>query len=139
VDRPEKLVQAFFGIDLHKKDLPLLVKLRSDFGAGSIAINEKRDSASYVVISLVDLTKVIIPHFNENPLTTKKQADFELFKKVVEKMNRKEHLTVKGLQEIVNLRASMNLGLTDKLKIAFPNTKPVFRPDVELKEIPDPH
>lgn len=58
---------------------------------------------------------------------------------VVEKMNRKEHLTMEGLQQIVNLRASMNDGLTDELKNAFPDTKPVPRPAVELKEIPDPH
>lgn len=44
-------------------------------------------------------------------------------------MQRKEHLTDKGVQTIVNIRASLNLGLTDDLKVAFPKTIPVKRPD----------
>ena len=31
-----------------------------------------------------------------------------------------EHLNPEGLQKIVNIRASINLGLSDKLKEAFP-------------------
>lgn len=68
-----------------------------------------------------------------------KRADFELFKQVEDLMNRKEHLTKEGLQQIVNIRASMNNGLPDDLKAAFPNTIPVPRPIVELKGIPDPN
>jgi hypothetical protein len=47
-------------------------------------------------------------------------------------MNRKEHLTSEGLQEIINLKASMNLGLSDELKVVFPNTNQVSRPKVEF-------
>ena len=43
-----------------------------------------------------------------------------------------------GLQEIVNIRASLNLGLSDVLKAAFPYTIPVLRPIVTNQEIPDP-
>lgn len=50
-----------------------------------------------------------------------------------------EHLTIEGLQSIVNIRASLNLGLSDDLKLAFPNTIPVVRPLVAKTEIPDPH
>jgi hypothetical protein len=32
-------------------------------------------------------------------------------------MQRREHLTTSGLQEIINLRASLNLGLSDKPKV----------------------
>jgi hypothetical protein len=56
----------------------------------------------------------------------------------MEIMNRKEHLTSEGLQEIINLKASMNLGLSDELKVVFPNTKQVSRPKVEFEGIPDP-
>lgn len=56
-------------------------------------------------------------------------------------MNRKEHLTKEGLQQIINIRASINLGLSDKLKTDFPNTwryaPPVNIPAVEFKGIPD--
>jgi hypothetical protein len=33
----------------------------------------------------------------------------------------------------------MNLGLSDKFKAAFPNTKPVLRPHIEFKGILSPH
>jgi len=37
-------------------------------------------------------------------------------------MNRGEHLNLSGLQEIVNIRASINLGLSDVLKTSFSNS-----------------
>jgi hypothetical protein len=43
-----------------------------------------------------------------------------------------EHLKVEGLQAIINNRASLNLGLSEVLKAAFPKTIPVCRPLVEL-------
>jgi hypothetical protein len=53
-------------------------------------------------------------------------------------MQRREHLTTSGLQEIINLRASLNLGLSDKLKAAFPKTIPANKPKVENQRIPHP-
>jgi len=61
-----------------------------------------------------------------------------LFKKVVDLMNRKEHLTIEGLHEIVTIKASINLGLSVELKAAFPGIVPV-RPLVENQNIPDPY
>lgn len=68
------------------------------------------------------------------PLVTKKRADFELFKSVVEAMNRGEHLTTSGLEKIVSIRASINKGLTEELNKAFPNIQPAARPVVEVTE-----
>jgi hypothetical protein len=53
-------------------------------------------------------------------------------------MMRKEHLTPDGLQQIVNIRASIN-GLSDSLKVAFPDTTPVIRPLAIDPEIQDPN
>jgi hypothetical protein len=72
-------------------------------------------------------------------LLTQKRADFLLFKQVIDLMSRKEHLTNKGLLDIVNIKASLNLGLSENLKNAFPNVVPKVRPVVELKTIQDPH
>lgn len=68
----------------------------------------------------------------------KKNADFTLFKMVIALMNMKQHLTMKGLQEIVNIRATMNNGLSDKLEKALPETIPVKRPEVDNIEIRNP-
>jgi len=71
------------------------------------------------------VTKVI-PHFDKYPLKTKKHYDYLLFKEAVMIMQRGEHLTIEGLQKIVNIRASLNKGwaTTTVLKIAFPNSIP---------------
>jgi hypothetical protein len=47
-------------------------------------------------------------------------------------MNKGEHLNEKGLSKIISLRASLNKGLSDKLKIDFPNTIKVERPKVNI-------
>ncbi len=47
-----------------------------------------------------------------------------------------EHLKGEGLQSIINIRASLNLGLSEVLKAAFPDTIPVVRPQITSSEIP---
>jgi len=54
-------------------------------------------------------------------------------------MRRKEHLTLEGLRQIVAIRASMNRGLSEELKLAFPDVVPVFRPLFENPKILDPN
>lgn len=61
-----------------------------------------------------------------------------MFSRVVGIMKSGDHLNLKGFQEIVNIRASLNLGLSDKLKAYFPETLPVVRPEFNIKSIPDP-
>ena len=61
------------------------------------------------------------------PLKTKKLADYLLFRDAAMMMKRGEHLTFEGLQKIINIRASLNKGLTPSLKEAFPYTIAVER------------
>jgi hypothetical protein len=72
-------------------------------------------------------------------LITQKRSDYQLFKKIVDLINRKEHLTTVGLQQIINIRASINKGLSPELKAAFPNTIPVLRPLVANQVITNPN
>jgi len=53
--------------------------------------------------------------------------------------SRKEHLTIEGLRKIVAIKASMHLGLSKELKVAFPNIIPVKRPLVVDQVITDPN
>lgn len=92
----------------------------------------------YSVNTVNELKKIII-HFEEYLLLTQKRADYDLFKKVVFILDNKKHLTQKGLMEIVKIRASSNRGLSDELKIAFPNIFPVKRPLIVNQEIKDPN
>lgn len=40
-------------------------------------------------------------------------------------MNNKAHLSIQGLNQIINIKASMNLGLSDFLKSEFTKFAPV--------------
>ncbi len=80
----------------------------------------------YQITKLGDLV-FIIDHFKLYPLITQKYADFLLFKKAFDIINDKKHLTIEGLHEFISIRASLNKGLSERLKLAFPNIKPVIR------------
>jgi hypothetical protein len=89
--------------------------------------------------SIRDINNVIIPHFEKYPLLSQKRSDFILFKSAVDIMNRREHLDMAGLHKILSIRSSMNNGLTEKLKSAFPDIIPANRPQVEITENLDPN
>ena len=57
-----------------------------------------------------------------------KKGDYLLFKQIISIMESKEHLTLEGLQKIVNIRATLNYGLSQELQFMFPETMPVPRP-----------
>jgi hypothetical protein len=95
--------------------------------------------AFYSVSSVKDLTNVIIPHFKKYTLLTQKAADFLLFTQIVEIMTKKEHLSIEGLHKIINIKASMNLGLSEILKSEFNNINPIDRPIINNKNIKNPN
>lgn len=132
-------VQSKFQIGLHKRDLSLLLQLKEFLGGiGSIHINSSRNIVNYSVDSNKDLIN-LINHFEKYPLLTQKAADFILFKQVVKLINNKTHLSIEGLHQIINIKASMNLGLSDLLKSEFNEITPVDRPIINTENIPDPN
>lgn len=74
---------------------------------------------TYAVKNIKNLTEIIIPHFYNFPLLTKKFADFVLFKQIVFIMAKKGHLIGSSFEEILSLRANLNLGMSEKLKKIF--------------------
>lgn len=81
----------------------------------------------------------ILDHFDQYPLQSCKHADFIFFKEIILKIRCGEHLTVKGLQDIVNIKANLNKGLSPLLKEAFPNFLPVPRATVVNPIVPSPY
>ena len=130
-------VQPSFQIGLHIKDTVILHKIKSCLGVGKIT--KRGSNTIQLQVRSIKELKVIIDHFDKYPLITQKCSDFNFFKRVVEKIQRKEHLTLDGLRKIVAIRASMNRGLSEKVKLAFPDVVPVVRPIVENPRIPDPN
>ena len=92
-----------FSIGLHNKDIELLKRIKTYFGeVGKIVL--VNSVWIYQVRSLKELTTAIVPHFDKYPLLTNKKADYLLFKKILDLMARKEHLTEEGLKKLLQLR-----------------------------------
>ncbi len=131
-------VQSKFQIGLHIRDLNILNQLQKHLeGIGTIHIDQTRNRVNYSIDSAKELNKLFV-HLERFPLLTQKAADFILFKQAVNLMNNKAHLTIEGLNQIVNIKASMNLGLSDKLKAEFKGYSPVEKPVVNNEKTPDP-
>lgn len=95
-----------FRVVQHKRDEAVLDKLKTFFGFGNIVVNHG-DRKEFRVRDLENLNK-IIQFFKENPLKTSKQKNFELFSEIICLMNKEQHLTREGLENIANLASQMN-------------------------------
>ncbi len=130
-------VQPVFQIKLHGRDIILLNQIKTFFGVGTLV--KDGTYIAFTVKTVKNLCDVIIPHFNNYPLLTQKYADFVLFKQIVAILDKKQRLTNQEFEETLSLRANLNLGMSEKLKTAFPNVIAVTRPDVPLREIYHPY
>lgn len=130
-------VQAIFSINLHKRDEAILHQIKATLGVGGIYLRGNKNSVQIVVNSLSGL-EALFYHFDKYPLISQKWSDYHLFKMGVDLIKSKEHLTIDGIRKILAIRASMNNGLSDELKVSFPNIVPVSRPLMEAATIPHP-
>nr|QCW06885.1 hypothetical protein [Drechslerella brochopaga] len=114
----------------------ILEDLKNYFGGAGNIWKNGENTFKYKIESLELISNIIIPHFDKYPLVTQKLGDYLLFKTVVNMMKNKEHLTDQGVKKIVAIKASVNNGLSDDLKQAFSEIKPVSRPIVKNKKVP---
>jgi hypothetical protein len=128
-------IQVSFEINL--KDKILLEHIKYTLGIGNIYSSD--NISKYKVSNINELVDVILPHFKKHGLITQKRIDFEIFSEIINIIKNKEHLTIQGLQKIVNLKVTLNLGLSENLKKDFPDIIVLPRPDFEVYRIPDPN
>lgn len=132
-------VKLYFQIALHKRDKVLLEQINNFFVVGKIYKNNNNEAAIYYTVTSVRDLTVIRKHFEKYTLNTKKRYDFELWIKILDIIKKKEHLSMEGFEKIVAIRASINRGLSDKLKAVFPHIVPVQKPDENNIDIFDPY
>ena len=129
-------VKAIFQIGLHEKDFALLEQINLFFGVGKVT-KLGAESIQYRVSGLDDLN-IIINHFDNYPLLTRKQSDYLLFKEVINLMKEGKHLTLDGLNRIISIKTTLNSGeISDTLSLAFPDLKPALRPEIKNTKIQD--
>lgn len=131
-------MEVVFQISLHRKDLEIINLIQKFFeGIGTISFSSK-DMCAFRVTSSKDILNQIIPHFDKYNLISQKQADYLLFRRIIKLIEQGHHLNKDGIQDIINIRASINLGLSEVHKSSFPNTIPVIRPIISLSKIIHP-
>jgi len=111
-------VHAAFTLGLHKKDKIILEILQDYFSGGKI-YNLSKDVLQLKIYSINDLIKVL-EHFDKYPLVTQKKVDYELFKQAIYLIKNEKHLNIDGIIQLVRIKAYMNKGLSNLLKINFP-------------------
>jgi len=128
-------VKAEFQLCLHSKDVEILYQIQKFFkGIGNISFKSNRDVAQYRINDINSIKEILIPHFEKYPLQSAKSIDFLLFKQCVNLIVNKDHLKQSGLEEIIAIKAGLNLGLPDKLKLAFPHVQVMKRPDYIIND-----
>lgn len=115
-----------------------MYSIQSFFGGiGYIKLQPANRAASFVVTKLEDLVNVIIPHFDTYFLRSDKVKDYFIWKNCIKLIEDKAHLTKSGLEEIISLKAALNLGLSKRLIKAFPDVSlTINRDSYSLSEEP---
>ena len=130
-------ISAYFSIHIHVKDVLLLELIHKFIGVGKLRKNN--ENTVLLRVSDIQELQVIIDHFRNYPLVSAKHSDFLLFEQCYNIIKTKEHLTEEGFNRILELRSSLNNGLSPELKGAFPNISPVVRPQYQFQGIPNPN
>lgn len=105
--RLKKQVLPEFTVVQHERNIKVLYALKSYFKCGVVRINHG-DRWAYRVRGHSNLFSIIVPYFEEHKLKTTKRLDFEIFRDVVQMMEKGEHLTLQGLGIIEKCADRMN-------------------------------
>jgi hypothetical protein len=73
------------------------------------SISIRNHSVSLYIRRFSDIVNIIIPFFEKHPILGVKSLDFADFKKVVEIVQNKGHLTSSGFESIQKINSTMNL------------------------------
>ena len=107
-------ITASFNIS--QKDRVILAWIKDVLECGTL--RERKDGVVYYeVTNVAALIEKIIPFFVRfNFISARKKANFSIFKRIVEKMHKKDHLNQEGLINILELREILNEGKGRKRK-----------------------
>ena len=97
-----------FSVSQNEDKRQVLDIIREYFGCGYIRRDYADKTVKFEIRDHNDLMTKIIPHFEKLSLLSRKQRDFELFKKICKIVDQKIHLTKDGFIEIINLAYQMN-------------------------------
>ena len=93
----------------HKDSINILKKIQNFFRCGTIRPKGGISNVlTFSIESRRSIKEKVIPHFLQYPLQSRKINDFEIFRKIIEAMERKEHHHVDSFVHLVKLAFDMN-------------------------------
>ena len=101
-------IRPSFSVSQNSDRVQVIEMLQQYFGCGTIRPDRSDKTLKYEVRSVDELVERIIPHFEETPLLSRKQHDFELFAEICLMMYRGEHQEKDGFERILDLAFDMN-------------------------------
>ena len=124
----KKSISVTFKQAQDLKDINILDALKAFFGVGQITIHKKE--ARQVIMGYKNAIDYVLPHFDAYPQITQKHADFILWKEIVQLQNNRENQTDGGFWKVLEQKASLNNGLSEKLSELYPDIIPAARAEV---------
>lgn len=103
-----------FYMKLIEKDKDTLYKLKEFFGCGNVYFQKDvrqnhQHCYRYEVTNRKDLTEIIIPFFRKHsPRFVSKRKDFEIFCRLMLRINAGIHLTEDGLRQLYQMKQKMH-------------------------------
>nr|QTG38687.1 hypothetical protein [Ganoderma sp. TQC-2021a] len=107
-------VQLRFRISQHERDFKLMELLVKHLGSGTIYKYRGKDAIVLIVVKFSDITNIINPFFEKNPLHGVKILDYLDWCKIAQLMIGGSHLTIEELNIIRIIKEGMNKGRTQK-------------------------
>jgi hypothetical protein len=106
-------VRPEFAVAQGASSRDVLEEMVRFFGCGKVYRNSRHDNHRedmyrYCVQRFGDLSDVIVPFFEANPLRTSKRDNFEKFARILELMRLRRHLSMPGIIEIAEIAQTMN-------------------------------
>ena len=95
-----------FVVVQHKQDEQILHALKRFFGYG--VVRQNHGDRWCLRIRKLEGLQHVCDFFLKHPLKTKKNVDFQKFRKILYAMNQNQHLSSEGLLEIIDLAIPMN-------------------------------
>nr|QXQ00351.1 NADH dehydrogenase subunit 2 [Tuber microsphaerosporum] len=103
------LTSLRFILSQHSRDLQLMNSIMKYFNCGLVYSTSTRgESVEFRMNKFLDVWNTLIPFLKKYPLQGSKLRDFSDFAKAAALMYSKDHLTIAGLDKIVNIKKGMN-------------------------------
>jgi len=116
-----------FKITQKSHSIDVLIEIKKYFKCGRISIdNRKTDTVKYVVTNINDIINKVIPHFDQYSLMTSKYLNYFDFKLAALLMSSKDHYSMKGIEELKNIKLKMNKGRSFEEKFHYCWSKPII-------------